>query len=96
MNGFLLVAVCSQNDVPLRLYDEHGLHAATIEADACDQAPEQIKSRYRPAFKAVGCWAVLGPYVFRVLRIVGGEVIECVYDTDAEPTPTAEDSVDYD
>ena len=47
MNGFLLVAVCSQNDVPLSLYDEHGLHAATIEADACDQAPEQIMGRNR-------------------------------------------------
>ena len=96
MNGFLLVAVCSINDVPLRLYDEHGQHAAIVEADACNQAPEQTRDRYRRAFKAVGCWGVLGPYAFRVLQIVGGEVVGCVYDTDAEPTPTAEDSVDYD
>ena len=95
MNGFLLVAVCSQNDVPLRLYNEHGQRAATIEADACNQAPEQTKGRYRRAFKAVGCSTSL-PCVFRVLQIVGGEVVGCVYDTDAEPSPMAEDSADCD
>lgn len=96
MNGFLLVAVCGQNDVPLRLYDEHGQHAATVEADACNQAPEQTTDRYRRAFEAVGCWwePVL-PYAFRVLQIVAGEVVGCVYYTDADPTPTAEDSVGY-
>ena len=96
MNGFLLVAVCSLNDVPLRLYNEHGQHAATVEADACNQAPEKTKDRYPVAFKAVGCLPVLRPYAFRVLHILGGEVVGCVYDTDAEPAPTAEDSVDYD
>lgn len=95
MNGFLLVAVCGQNDVPLRLYDEHGQHAAQIEADACNQAPEQTTDRYRRAFEAVGCSTSL-PYAFRVLQIAGGEVVGCVYDTDAEPAPTADDSVDYD
>ena len=96
MNGFLLVAIGSANDVPLRLYDEHGQHAATVEADACSQAPERTEGRYPKAFKAVGCWATMPPYAFRVLQIVGGEVVGCVYDTDADATPTAEDSVDYD
>ena len=96
MDGFLLVAVCSRSDVPLRLYDEHGLHAAQIEADACIQAPERTEDRYRVAFKAVGCWATMPPYAFRVLQIAGGEVAGCVYDTEADPTPTAEDLVDWD
>jgi len=96
MNGFLLVAVCSRNDVPLRLYDEHGQHAATMEADACNQAPEKTKDRYPVAFEAVGCWAIMPPYAFRVLHILGGEVAGCVYDTDAEPSPMAEDLADFD
>lgn len=96
MDGFLLVAICGQNDVPLRLYDEHGQHAAQIEADACDQAPEMTEDRYRTAFEAVGCWSAMPPCGFRVLQIVGGEVVRCVYDTDTDSTPTAEDSVDYD
>jgi|GEM_PF-5444260 hypothetical protein len=96
MNGFLLVAVCSLNDVPLRLYDEHGQHAAQIEADACNQAPQQAKDRYKRAFEAVGCWAVSLPYAFRVLQIVAGEVAGCVYDTDAEPSPMTQDLADYD
>ena len=94
MDGFLLVAVCSLNDVPLRLYDEHGQHAATVEAGACDQAPEKTKDRYPVAFKAVGCWSAMPPYAFRVLQIVGGEVVACVYDTDADGM--ADDSADYD
>ena len=84
MSGFLLVAVCSQNDVPLRLYDEHGQHAATVEADACNQAPEQTKGRYRRAFEAGGCSSAMPPYAFRVLQIAGGEVVGCVYDTDSQ------------
>ena len=96
MDGFLLVAIGSANDVPLMLYDEHGQHAATVEADACSQAPERTESRYPRAFKAVGCFATMPPYAFRVLRIVGGEVVGCVYDTDAEPAMTAEDLADWD
>ena len=83
MDGFLLVAIGSANDVPLRLYSEHGQHAATVEADACSQAPEQTRERYRRAFEAVGCFATMPPYAFRVLQIVGGEVAVCVYDTEA-------------
>ena len=96
MNGFLLVATCSQNDVPLRLYNEHGQHAAQIEADACDQAPELVRERYEQAFKAVACWVAMPPYAFRVLQIVGGEVVGCVYDTDEDREPTAEDLSDHD
>ena len=96
MNGFLLLAVCSRSDVPLRLYDEHGRHAATVEADACSQAPERTEGRYPKAFKAVGCSATMPPYAFRVLQITGGEVAGCVYDTEAESATAAEDLADYD
>ena len=96
MNGFLLVAVCSRNDVPLSIYDEHGLHAAIVAADACGQSPERASAEYRRAFQAVGCLSVMPPYAFRVLQIVGGEVVGCVYDTDADPAPMTEDSADYD
>jgi len=96
MGGFLLVAVCERNEVPLRLYDEHGQHAATVEADACSQAPERTESRYPKAFKAVGCFATMPPYAFRVLQITGGEVAGCVYDTEADAALTAEDLADWD
>lgn len=84
MDGYLLVAIGSANEVPLRLYDEHGQHAAQIEADACSQAPERTESRYRRAFEAAGCWATVPPFAFRVLQIVAGEVVGCAYDTDTD------------
>ena len=89
MEGFLLVAVYLHHEVPLRVFDDRGQHAAQCEADELEKHPERLLERYRQAHDAIApdmpefpVSEDRAPLFFDVLRITNGQVGELVYCTE--------------
>jgi DNA helicase HerA-like ATPase len=80
MNGFLVLVRYDLRDIPIRIFDEHGEHAAVNLAAESAANYCSLHAAYPKPFAAleVRQWSVEVPIGVAVLRIADGVVSEMV------------------